>query len=144
MLIVSHDRFFMDKVTEHLLCFEGAGKVRDFPGNYTQYRAFKAAEERLAAEQAQAEAQKAAAVAPASRSASPRPARLSYAERKELEQIEQQLQALDEERATLEAELATGTLEHQALMTASERIGAIIELQDELTLRQLELEERQG
>ena len=144
VLIVSHDRFFMDKVTEHLLCFEGAGKVRDFPGNYTQYRAFKAAEERRAAEQAQAEAQKAAAAAPASRSASPRPARLSYAERKELEQIEQQLQALDEERATLEAELATGTLEHQALMKASERIGAIIELQDELTLRQLELEERQG
>ena len=144
VLIVSHDRFFMDKVTEHLLCFEGAGKVRDFPGNYTQYRAFKAAEERRAAEQAQAEAQKAAAAAPASRSASPRPARLSYAERKELEQIEQQLQALDEERATLEAKLATGTLEHQALMTASERIGAIIELQDELTLRQLELEERQG
>ena len=144
VLIVSHDRFFMDKVTEHLLCFEGAGKVRDFPGNYTQYRAFKAAEERRAAEQAQAEAQKAAAAATASRSASPRPARLSYAERKELEQIEQQLQALDEERATLEAKLATGTLEHQALMTASERIGAIIELQDELTLRQLELEERQG
>ena len=144
VLIVSHDRFFMDKVTEHLLCFEGAGKVRDFPGNYTQYRAFKAAEERRAAEPAQAEAQKAAAAAPASRSASPRPARLSYAERKELEQIEQQLQALDEERATLEAKLATGTLEHQALMTASERIGAIIELQDELTLRQLELEERQG
>ena len=144
VLIVSHDRFFMDKVTEHLLCFEGAGKVRDFPGNYTQYRAFKAAEERRAAELAQAEAQKAAAAAPASRSASTRPARLSYAERKELEQIEQQLQALDEERATLEAELATGTLEHQALMTASERIGAIIELQDELTLRQLELEERQG
>ena len=144
VLIVSHDRFFMDKVTEHLLCFEGAGKVRDFPGNYTQYRAFKAAEERRAAEQAQAEAQKAAAAAPVSRSASTRPARLSYAERKELEQIEQQLQALDEERATLEAQLATGTLEHQALMTASERIGAIIELQDELTLRQLELEERQG
>lgn len=144
VLIVSHDRFFMDKVTEHLLCFEGAGKVRDFPGNYTQYRAFKAAEERRAAEQAQAEAQKAAAAVPVSRSASPRAARLSYAERKELEQIEQQLQALDEERATLEAELATGTLEHQALMTASERIGTIIELQDELTLRQLELEERQG
>ena len=144
VLIVSHDRFFMDKVTEHLLCFEGAGKVRDFPGNYTQYRAFKAAEERRAAELAQAEAQKAAAAAPVSRSSSPRPARLSYAERKELEQIEQQLRSLDEERASLEAKLATGTLEHQALMTASERIGAIIELQDELTLRQLELEERQG
>ena len=144
VLIVSHDRFFMDKVTEHLLCFEGAGKVRDFPGNYTQYRAFKAAEERRAAEQAQAEAQKAAAAAPASRSASPRAARLSYAERKELEQIEQQLRSLDEERASLESQLATGTLEHQALMKASERIGAIIELQDELTLRQLELEERQG
>ena len=144
VLIVSHDRFFMDKVTEHLLCFEGAGKVRDFPGNYTQYRAFKAAEERRAAELAQAEAQKAAAAAPVSRSASTRPARLSYAERKELEQIEQQLRSLDEERASLEAQLATGTLEHQALMKASERIGAIIELQDELTLRQLELEERQG
>ena len=144
VLIVSHDRFFMDKVTEHLLCFEGAGKVRDFPGNYTQYRAFKAAEERRAVEQAQAEAQKAAAAAPASRGASPRAARLSYAERKELEQIEQQLRSLDEERASLEAQLATGTLEHQALMKASERIGAIIELQDELTLRQLELEERQG
>lgn len=144
VLIVSHDRFFMDKVTEHLLCFEGAGKVRDFPGNYTQYRAFKAAEERRAAELAQAEAQKSAAAAPVSRSSSPRPARLSYAERKELEQIEQQLRSLDEERASLEAKLATGTLEHQALMKASERIGAIIELQDELTLRQLELEERQG
>lgn len=142
VLIVSHDRFFMDKVTEHLLCFEGEGKVRDFPGNYSQYRAFKAQEERRQSEAAQSS--KFNNPPTPARTASPRPAKLSYAEKRELEQIPQQLASLEQEQQKLETALASGSLSHEALLSASERIGQILEELDELTLRQLELEDKQG
>lgn len=142
VLIVSHDRFFMDKVTEHLLCFEGEGKVRDFPGNYSQYRAFKAQEERRQSEAAQSS--KFNNSPTPARTASPRPAKLSYAEKRELEQIPQQLASLEQEQQKLETALASGSLSHEALLSASERIGQILEELDELTLRQLELEDKQG
>ena len=141
VLIVSHDRFFMDKVTEHLFCFEGEGQVRDFPGSYTLYREVREAEERERAEQEQAR-RKASEPAPTPRSTTSRPARLSYAEKKELEGILSRIPELEEEKARLEEQLSTGTLSHDALIQASERIGQLIDEMDELTLRQLELEEK--
>ena len=141
VLIVSHDRFFMDKVTEHLFCFEGEGKVRDFPGSYTLYREVREAEERERAEQEQAK-RKASEPAPTPRSSASRPARLSYAEKKELEGILSRIPELEREKAELEERLSTGTLAHDALIQASERIGQLIDEMDELTLRQLELEEK--
>ena len=141
VLIVSHDRFFMDKVTEHLFCFEGQGQVRDFPGSYTLYREVREAEERERAELEQAKRKTSEPTSPPRTSAN-RPARLSYAEKKELEHILAQIPKLEQEKTELEEELSTGTLAHDALMQASERIGQLIDEMDELTLRQLELEEK--
>ena len=141
VLIVSHDRFFMDKVTEHLFCFEGQGQVRDFPGSYTLYREVREAEERERAELEQAKRKTSEPTSPPRTSAN-RPARLSYAEKKELEHILAQIPKLEQEKAELEEELSTGTLAHDALIQASKRIGQLIDEMDELTLRQLELEEK--
>ena len=141
VLIVSHDRFFMDKVTEHLFCFEGEGKVRDFPGSYTLYREVRETEERERAEQELAR-RKTSDPAPTPRTSTNRPARLSYAEKKELEGILSRIPELEEEKARLEERLSTGALSHEALIQASERIGQLIDEMDELTLRQLELEEK--
>ena len=141
VLIVSHDRFFMDKVTEHLFCFEGQGQVRDFPGSYTLYREVREAEERERAELEQAKRKTSEPTSPP-RTSTNRPARLSYAEKKELEHILAQIPKLEQEKAELEEELSRGTLAHDTLMQASERIGQLIDEMDELTLRQLELEEK--
>lgn len=141
VLIVSHDRFFMDKVIEHLFCFEGEGQVRDFPGSYTLYREVREAEERERAEQEQAR-RKASEPSPTPRTSTNRPARLSYAEKKELESILSRIPELEREKAELEERLSTGTLSHDALIQASERIGQLIDEMDKLTLRQLELEEK--
>lgn len=143
VLIVSHDRFFMDKVAQHLFSFEGEGRVRDFPGSYTRYREVREEEERQRAEAEQQKRKASAPPTPARPTAS-RPARLSYAEKKELEALLTRIPELEAEKAHLEAELATGTLSHEALLQASERIGALIDEMDELTLRQLELEEKAG
>ena len=136
----------MDKVANHLLCFEGEGFVRDFPGNYSLYREWqemKSEEERLKRE---AEASKRVSNS-APTNAKPtenRPVRLSYAEKRELEGLEGRIAALEQEKASLEATLSSGTLEHTELLTASQRIGQIVEELDELVLRQLELEEKAG
>ena len=141
VLIVSHDRFFMDKVTEHLFCFEGQGQVRDFPGSYTLYREVREAEERERAELEQAKRKTSEPTSPP-RTSTNRPARLSYAEKKELEHILAQIPKLEQEKAELEEKLSTGMLAHDTLMQTSERIGQLIDEMDELTLRQLELEEK--
>ena len=142
VLIVSHDRFFMDKVVNHLFTFEGAGVVRDFPGSYTLYRMKREEEERQKAEASQP--RKAAPQPAESRRTANRPARLTYAERRELEEITARIPQLDKEKTGLEAKLSTGTLSHEDLMKASERIGELIEEMDLLTLRQLELEEKEA
>ena len=144
VIIVSHDRFFMDKVANHLLCFEGEGFVRDFPGNYSLYREWqemKSEEERLKRE---SEASKRVSNS-APTNAKPtenRPVRLSYAEKRELEEIEQKLPKLTEEKESLEQALSSGNLSSDELIAASTRIGELIDLMDELVLRQLELEEK--
>ncbi len=140
VLIVSHDRFFMDKVVDHLLCLEGDGIVRDFPGNYSLYRAWT--DHRASEASASTERTPRPTAAERRTEQAPRPARLSYAERKELDALPAQITALEAEQAELETALSSGTLSSDALMKASERIGAIIEEMDMLVLRQLELEER--
>ena len=139
VLIVSHDRFFMDKVVQHLLCFEGEGKVRDFPGNYTLYRAWQGAREE---EEAKHKEKKNIIPSEPKRPSSTRAPKLTYAEKKELEGLEGRITTLEEEKLALEATLSAGTLTHAELITASERIGVLINELDELVLRQLELEEK--
>lgn len=134
VLIVSHDRFFMDKVVEHLLAFEGAGVVRDFPGNYSLYRAWREAQE--------TSAQESKPTPQPSRNDRPRAPKLSYAERRELEDIATRMPLLETEKSQLEERMNSGMLSAEELMQSSVRIGELIDLMDELTLRQLELEEK--
>ena len=118
--------------------------MRDFPGNYSLYREWqemKSEEERLKRE---AEANKRVSnSAPTNTKPSEnRPVRLSYAEKRELEEIEQKLPKLTEEKESLEQALSSGNLSSDELIAASTRIGELIDLMDELVLRQLELEEK--
>ena len=149
LIIVSHDRHFLDKLVDHLFIFCGDGLVKDFVGSYSEYREFikeyeaeqrsqARAEEKAAKEKA---AREAAASAPAQ--AQPKKKKLTYKEQKELEQLEKDLEDLANEKAELEASLNSGTLPFDQLQQASERIGQIIDLTDEKELRLLELYELQ-
>ena len=149
LIIVSHDRHFLDKLVDHLFIFCGDGLVKDFVGSYSEYREFikeyeaeqrsqARAEEKAAKEKA---AREAAASAPTQ--AQPKKKKLTYKEQKELEQLEKDLEDLANEKAELEASLNSGTLPFDQLQQASERIGQILNLTDEKELRLLELYELQ-
>ncbi len=143
LIIVSHDRHFLDKLVDHLFIFCGNGLVKDFVGSYSEYREYikeYEAEQRAAA-RAEEKAAKEKAAREAAKEAGPTEApkkrKLTYKEQKELEQLEMDLEALAAEKAELEASL--GGLPYDKLQAASERIGKIIELTDEKELRWLEL-----
>ena len=140
LIIVSHDRHFLDKLVDHLFIFCGDGHVKDFVGSYSEYREFikeYEAEQRSKA-RAQEKAEKAVKV-PSSQPEQPKKKKLTYKEQKELEQIEKDLEALALEKAGLEEQLSSGTLPFDRLQEASERIGQIMEETDEKELRWLEL-----
>lgn len=139
VLIVSHDRFFMDKVVNHLLTFEGDGTIGDFPGNYSQYREY--CEMRDAEAELAVRSQKEKLVEEGRRDRTERPRKLSYKEQQELKDIESLLPELEAEQQELEQWMSSGTLSNDELVKAGERIGEIIRKIDELILRQLELEE---
>ena len=147
LIIVSHDRHFLDKLVDHLFIFCGNGLVKDFVGSYSEYREYikefeaeqrsqARAEEKAAKEKAAKEAAKTAVPeAPAKKK------KLTYKEQKELEQLEKDLEALAAEKTDLEEKLNSGSLPYEELQKASERIGEIMELTDEKELRWLELSE---
>lgn len=136
LIIVSHDRYFLDKCVDHLFVFEGNGRIKDFVGQYSEYREY--IKEREAIERS-AERSNAA---PKSKPQQVREKRkLSFKEQRELEQLEADLAALGEERAQLECELSSGTLPYDRLTEASKRIEEIIALIDEKEFRWLELNE---
>ena len=146
LIIVSHDRHFLDKLVDHLFIFCGNGLVKDFVGSYSEYREYikefeaeqrsqARAEEKAAKEKAAKAAATAAPEAPAKKR------KLTYKEQKELEQLEKDLESLDAEKAALEESLNSGTLPYDQLQQASERIGQILEETDEKELRLLELYE---
>ncbi|WP_329905342.1 ABC-F family ATP-binding cassette domain-containing protein [Porphyromonas pogonae] len=142
VLIVSHDRFFMDKVVNHLLCFEGEGVVRDFPGNYSQYRSFQELKE----QEIKAEEQKVnepAKVKTEKPQGNNRQRKLSFKEKQELDDLLKKIPQLEAERSDLEVRMSSGALDNNDLLAAGNRIAAIIEELDTLTLRWLELEELQ-
>lgn len=138
LLIVSHDRYFLDKTTDHLFVFEGNGHIKDFVGKYSEYREYlrdKDEEER---------AKQRAITLPkpqAQRSHDTSKRKLSFKEQRELEQIEQDLASLSSERTALEAELSSGDLSFERLTECSKRIEELIALIDEKELRWLELSE---
>lgn len=152
VLIVSHDRYFLDKIADHLFIFTGGGRVKDYVGKCSEYRAYVAAMEQASARQevklqqsakpaAQREqqAQKEQPAAQSSASAAPKRKRLSYKEQRELEEVTKAIAELESEKAELERGLSSGTLQGDELRRASERIGEVISLLDEKEMRWLEL-----
>ncbi len=142
LIIVSHDRHFLDKLVDHLFIFCGNGLVKDFVGSYSEYREYlkEFEAEQKAKERAAEKAEKAVKAAAAVQVESPvKKKKLTYKEQKELEQIEKDLESLSAEKAELEAALSSGSLPFDKLQQASQRIGEIIEETDEKELRWLEL-----
>ena len=152
VLIVSHDRYSLDKIADHLFIFTGGGRVKDYVGKCSEYRAYVAAMEQASARQevklqqsakpaAQREqqAQKEQPAAQSAATAAPKRKRLSYKEQRELEEVTNAIAELESEKAELERGLSSGTLQGDELRRASERIGEVISLLDEKEMRWLEL-----
>ena len=139
VIVVSHDRYFVDKVAEHLLVFCGNGDVREFPGNYSDYIEWKHAYEAAKQAAAAQERSKAAPTAPAPRKNSVR--KLTFQEKRELEALDKEIPELEREKSELEQGLNSGTLSFDELTAASQRVGELIELIDQKTMRWLELSE---
>ena len=138
LLIVSHDRYFLDKCVDHLFVFEGDGRIKDFVGHYSEYREFvkeREADERN--EQRNNTPQK----PQQQRTHDTSKRKLSFKEQRELEQLEADLATLGEERTTLENEISSGTLPYERLSEVSKRIEELIALIDEKEMRWLELSE---
>ncbi len=142
VIVVSHDRFFLDRIVDHLFVFRGNGDVRDFPGDYSTYRHCVAMEEKE---------RKAAENVTVTEKTEERNWRkkeekrkLSFKERKEMESLEAEVGALTKERAELEESLSSGTLDNDGIIAAGNRIGEVIARLDEAELRLLELMEIEG
>jgi len=138
LIIVSHDRFFMDKLVDHLFIFEGDGAVYDFPGNYSDYRAPQKQQE-IEAKRAETREKAKPAVTESKPVVENEKKKLSFKEKKELEQLESDLEALETEKSELETEISSGTLKPTDLVEKSNRIGEVMKLIDEKTDRWLEL-----
>ena len=143
LIIVSHDRSFMDHIVDHLLVFEGNGKIKDYHSNYTQYRIEKMKNERLKVKEAKEKktADRTNNLSPLTSHLSPKK-KATYKEQKEYEALTAEIETLTNEKADLEAKLSGGTLPDPAEITkASTRIGEVINLLDAKELRWLELDE---
>jgi ATP-binding cassette subfamily F protein uup len=138
VIVVSHDRYFMDKVVDHLLVFNGQGDIRDFPGNYSDYRDWREVRDRHNREQEKAKEEKTSRVRLNDKR------KLSFKERKEMEQLEQDIAALEAEKADIETALCSGTLSVDELTEKSKRLPQLGEELDEKTMRWLELSEIEG
>ena len=140
VIVVSHDRYFVDKVADHLLVFCGGGEVKDFTGTYSEYVAWK--REYEAARHAQEVQARPKPQAVRTQAADGAPRKLSYNEKRELEALEREIPALEAEKAALEESLSSGSLGVDELTAQSQRIAELIGLIDEKTMRWLLLSER--
>ena len=139
LIVVSHDRYFMDKVVDHLLVFHGNARIQDFPGNYTQFREWMTLEEKKQAEELKTTKQDA-------EQRRSRPAeekkKLSFKEKREFEALEEEIELLEKEKTAISEMLSSGNLPSGELMKQSSRLSEIIRLIDEKTMRWLELSEQ--
>jgi len=145
VIVVSHDRYFMDKVVDHILVFKGQGEIKDFPGNYTQYRESENVRLKAKGEGLKVKGEGLKVNESDSCTLYPvpcTPTRLSFKEKRELELLEQAIPELEAEQTRLETELSSGTLSSGDLQTKSLRIGQIMEEIEEKTMRWIELSEK--
>ncbi len=139
VIVVSHDRYFMDKVVDHIFVFNGEGDIKDFPGNYTEYRDWRDEERATAAKEAAAQAAKTAPLKSNHRTEEKR--KLSFKEKREYEALEVEIAELEREKTEIEQAMSSGTLSTATLLEKSTRIQQVMELIDEKTMRWLELSE---
>lgn len=139
VIVVSHDRYFMDKVVDHLLVFKGDGLIKDFPGNYTQYREWSALQSKDNISTHPTQKHQNAQKSQNAQSAERR--KMSYKEKREFEQLEQEIAALEAEQKLLEEQLCSGTLSIEELTEKSKRLPRLKEELDEKSMRWLELAE---
>ena len=138
VIVVSHDRFFLDRIVDHLFVFKGDGVVRDFPGDYSTYRHCVAQEEK---ERRQAEKTVKAPEQKQSRRQNEPKRKLSFKERKEMEELTALTESLEAERKDLEAQLSSGTLGNEEIVAVGKRLAEVVETLDESEMRLLELME---
>lgn len=143
VIVVSHDRYFMDKVVDHLLVFKGNGEIKDFPGNYSQYREWNELQESEAEKEQQKKKENTVQQAK-TQSQSNRKRKLTFAEKNELTRLEGEIETLEKEKVHLETELCSGTLSVEALTEYSKRLPLLQEELDDKTMRWLELCEIEG
>ena len=141
LLIVSHDRYFLDKTVDHLFIFREGGAVKDFVGQYSEYREYIKEQEAEEARIAKAAEEKAQKSKPQTTTATTQRKKLSYKEQRELEELERLLPELEQEKSALEEKLSSGTLSHDELTATAARIGELIEAIEEKEMRWLELSE---
>lgn len=139
LIVVSHDRYFMDKVVDHLLVFHGNAQIQDFPGNYTQYREWKAVKEKEEAEKAKASAPPQETIS--HRKKNEENKKLSFKERQEFEFLEGEIEQMEAEKEEISDALSSGNLSTEELMHQSNRLSELIALIDVKTMRWLELSE---
>jgi ATP-binding cassette subfamily F protein uup len=139
VIVVSHDRYFMDKVVDHLLVFKGNAELKDFPGNYTDYREWM----ELLEEQDRAEKNKEQRQKTKDNFQQPKTEKkkLSYKEQKEFESLEIEIEQCENEKSEIENQLSSGKLNANEIIKVSQRHAELIDLIDEKTMRWLELSE---
>ena len=140
VIVVSHDRYFMDKVVDHLLVFKGQGEIKDFPGNYTQYREWASLEDSSRESRLSRESRDSRETSKSSYRHDDR-RRLSYKEKREMEQLEKDIAALEEEKKQIEEALCGGTTSVDEITAMSKRLPQLNEELDEKSMRWLELSE---
>lgn len=138
VIIVSHDRYFMDKVVDHILVFKGQGNIKDFPGNYTQYREWTDDEEKQATE---TEEKKQEQRKEQESRVEKQKTKLSYKEKREFEQLEKDIEQLETEKKTIEDKLSSANISVDEITTLSKRLPIVTNELDEKTSRWLELSE---
>ena len=137
VIVVSHDRYFMDKVVDHLLVFKGQGEIKDFPGNYTQYREWQA----LQPKELSSAGQKPAKVSTDTRSERETKRKMSFKEKREFELLEKDIATLEDEKKQIEDALSSGTLSVDEITQMSKRLPLLNDELDEKSMRWLELSE---
>ncbi len=137
VIVISHDRYFMDKVIDHLWVFHGGGDIKDFPGNYSQYRLWKDVQKKEEVKEVKEVASKDTRI----KNDNQGKRKLTFKEKREFESLEQVIADMEEEQSKLEQDLNSGTLSPDELMDKSTRISVLIHEIEEKTMRWIELSE---
>ena len=144
VIVVSHDRYFMDKVVDHLLVFKGQGDIKDFPGNYTQYREWEKMEASNSSTTSKISTTSSTSSTSKASYRNEDRRKLSYKEKREMEQLEKDIAALEEEKKRIEESLCGGTTSVDEITTMSKRLPLLNDELDEKSMRWLELSEIEG